>query len=42
MTGSRKLTLDDILDARAYEREREQMRADVLVLKQHRRSTLRS
>lgn len=40
MTGSRKLTLNDIADARAYERERDQLRADVLELKQRRRVSL--
>ncbi len=40
MTGSRKLTLDDIADARAYERERDQLRAEVLVIKQRRRVSL--
>ena len=40
MTGSRKLTLNDIADARAYEREREHLRAEVLELKQRRRVSL--
>jgi hypothetical protein len=40
VTSSRKLTLDDIADARAYEREREQLRAEVLVTKQRRRVSL--
>ncbi len=40
MTSSRKLSLDDIADARAYEREREQLRAEVLALKQRRRVSL--
>lgn len=34
---SRKLTLDDILDVRAYERERDAFRARILDLKQRRR-----
>lgn len=34
---SRKLTLDDIADLRAYEREREDFRAQVIALKQRRR-----
>lgn len=34
---SRKLTLDDIADLRAYEREREDFRARVIALKQRRR-----
>jgi hypothetical protein len=36
-TRSRKLTLDDIVDARAYERERESFRRNVLAIKQRRR-----
>ncbi len=40
MTSSRKLTLADIADARAYERERDQLRAEVLVIKQRRRVSL--
>ncbi|HQZ33710.1 MAG TPA: DUF3501 family protein [Ilumatobacteraceae bacterium] len=40
MTSSRKLTLNDIADARAYEREREHLRAEVLELKQRRRVSL--
>ncbi|MGD9997556.1 MAG: DUF3501 family protein [Ilumatobacteraceae bacterium] len=40
MSTSRKLTLADILDVRAYEREREQSRARVLALKQRRRLAL--
>jgi len=35
--ASRKLTLDDILDARAYERERAALRERVIALKQRRR-----
>lgn len=35
--SSRKLTLDDIADARAYEREREALRAHVIELKRRRR-----
>jgi hypothetical protein len=34
---SRKLTLDDIADVRAYERERERFRADVMEIKRRRR-----
>lgn len=34
---SRKLTLDDIADLRAYERERDQFRRDVIALKKRRR-----
>ena len=34
---SRKLTLDDIADLRAYEREREDFRAHVIALKKRRR-----
>ena len=34
---SRKLTLDDIADLRAYEREREDFRAEVIALKKRRR-----
>jgi hypothetical protein len=37
---SRKLTLDDIVDVRAYERERATVRANVLALKQRRRVSL--
>lgn len=40
MTSSRKLTLADIADARAYERTRYRLRADVLVIKQRRRVSL--
>ncbi len=43
MTGdlkTRKLTLDDIADARAYERERAAMRAHVIDLKSRRRVSL--
>jgi hypothetical protein len=36
-TRSRKLTLDDIVDVRAYERERAQLRERVLAIKQRRR-----
>lgn len=36
-TTGRKLTLDDIADARAYEREREEFRAHIIDLKQRRR-----
>jgi hypothetical protein len=39
-TSSRKLTLDDIADARAYERERAQLRAHVIDLKSRRRVSL--
>src|SRR5262245_42810728 len=34
---SRKLSLDDIADARAYERERESLRANIIELKRRRR-----
>ena len=37
LASSRKLTLDDIADARAYEREREAFRAHVIELKRRRR-----
>jgi hypothetical protein len=37
MTSSRKLTLDDIADVRAYERERQEFRAHVMELKRRRR-----
>ena len=37
MTSSRKLTLDDIADLRAYEREREDFRDHVIALKKRRR-----
>lgn len=37
MTSTRKLTLDDIADARAYERERDEFRARVIALKKRRR-----
>jgi hypothetical protein len=37
---SRKLQLDDIVDLRAYEREREEFRAHVIALKSHRRVAL--
>ncbi len=40
MTSSRKLTLDDISDSRAYEREREHLRGEVLAIKQRRRVSL--
>lgn len=36
-TTSRKLTLDDIADLRAYERERDEFRAHVIALKKRRR-----
>jgi hypothetical protein len=36
-TSPRKLTLDDIADLRAYEREREEFRAHVIALKKRRR-----
>lgn len=35
--GSRKLTLADIADVRAYERQRDQVRRDVIAMKQRRR-----
>ena len=38
--SSRKLTLDDIADARAYERERTELRARVIDLKSRRRVSL--
>ena len=38
--SSRKLTLDDIADARAYERERTELRAHVIELKRRRRVSL--
>jgi hypothetical protein len=37
---SRKLTLDDIVDVRAYERQRDALRAEVIALKQRRRISL--
>ena len=37
---SRKLTIDDILDLRAYERVRDESRAEVIELKKLRRITL--
>lgn len=37
MTSTRKLTLDDIADARAYERERDEFRTRVIALKKRRR-----
>jgi hypothetical protein len=40
MTGSRKLTLADILDVRAYERQRAELREHVLAIKQRRRLAL--
>jgi len=40
MTSKRKLTLNDILDHRAYERAREQMRTQVLEVKRRRRMHL--
>jgi hypothetical protein len=39
-TPSRKLTLDDIADARAYERERDALRREVIELKHRRRLAL--
>src|SRR3954453_12803271 len=36
-TSTRKLTLDDITDLRAYERERAEFRADIIELKKRRR-----
>jgi hypothetical protein len=39
-TGSRKLTLTDISDVRAYERERETLRARIIELKARRRLSL--
>jgi hypothetical protein len=36
----RKLTVDDILDLRAYERERDEMRAAIIALKRRRRVAL--
>lgn len=39
-THSRKLVLDDILDVRAYERDRERFRAEVLAIKQRRRISI--
>ncbi|MEY4184268.1 MAG: hypothetical protein RIS07_671, partial [Actinomycetota bacterium] len=36
----RKLTLDDIADVRAYEREREAFKAKVIAMKQRRRLAL--
>lgn len=39
-TSSRKLTIDDIADARAYERERAELRAHVIELKRRRRVSL--
>lgn len=39
-SASRKLTLDDIADARAYERERSDLRADVIELRRRRRVQL--
>lgn len=38
--SSRKLSIDDIADARAYERERAELRAHVIELKSRRRVTL--
>jgi hypothetical protein len=40
VSGSRKLTLDDIVDQRAYERERELFRAEVIALKKIRRVSI--
>ena len=40
MTSKRKLTLNDILDHRAYERVREEMRAQVIEVKRRRRMHL--
>lgn len=40
MSHSRKLTLDDILDVRAYERGREEFRRRIIALKQRRRLNL--
>ena len=37
---SRKLTLDDIVDVRAYERQRDALRAEVIALKERRRIAL--
>ena len=37
MTNTTKLTLDDIADLRAYEREREEFRAHIIALKKRRR-----
>lgn len=37
LTGNRKLTLDDIADSRAYERERDSFRAHVIEVKRKRR-----
>lgn len=39
-TTSRKLTIDDIADARAYERERAELRTHVIELKRRRRVSL--
>jgi hypothetical protein len=36
----RKLTVDDILDGRAYERERDEIRRDIIALKRRRRVAL--
>ena len=36
----RKLTVDDIVDHRAYEREREAFRADIIAIKKRRRIAL--
>ena len=36
----RKLTVDDILDLRAYERERDEIRAEIIALKRRRRVAL--
>ncbi len=40
MTGPRPLTLDDIADQRAYEREREEFRARVIATKKQRRISI--
>jgi hypothetical protein len=39
-TSPRKLTLDDIADLRAYEREREEFRAHIIALKKLRRNSV--
>src|SRR6266567_1563348 len=36
----RKLTVDDILDGRAYERERDEIRASIIAMKRRRRVAL--
>jgi hypothetical protein len=40
MSGSRDLTLDDIADQRAYERERDEFRREVIAVKKVRRVTV--